>query len=460
MEKQNKNLWHIYTDEQVSELETLALNYKAFLDAGKTERECVDEIIRLAKAEGYQELQAAEKIKSGDKVYASWMGKSVVLFHIGKEPMEKGMNIIGSHIDSPRMDLKQRPLYEEEGFAYFDTHYYGMIKKYQWVALPLAIHGTVVRKDGTKLKIVIGEKESDPVLAVTDLLPHLGMDQMEKKAAVIVEGENLDVLVGNRPLKGKEKDAVSARIEKLLKDTYEIEKDDLMSAELEVVPAGKARDCGLDKSMIMAYGQDDRICAYTSLLAILKTKNIERTACCILVDKEEIGSVGATSMQSRFFENAVADLLEKTEGFSDLKLRHVLANSAMISSDVSAAYDPLYGEAYDKKSAAFFGEGIVLNKYSGIKGKVNSNDANAEYIAKLRRIFDENDVTFQMTEMGKVDVGGGGTIAYILALFGMEVIDGGLPLLCMHAPWEISSKADVYEAFRGYCAFLKDMKQQ
>lgn len=457
-EQKEWNLWEIYDDTQLQELEKLNEAYKAFLDAGKTERECVTEIVRQAEVAGYRDLYSMDAVKAGDKVYATWMEKSIALFHVGSEPLEQGMNILGAHIDSPRLDLKQNPLYEDSGFAYFDTHYYGGIKKYQWVTIPLGIHGVIVRKDGTKEVVSIGEKEEDPVFAVTDLLVHLSSKQMEKKASAVVEGENLDILIGSRPLAGEEKEAVAAQIMKLLADTYHIEREDLMSAELEVVPAGKARDCGLDRSMVMAYGQDDRICAYTSLAAMLDVETVSRTSCCILVDKEEIGSVGATGMHSRFFENAVADLYEKLGGFSELKLRRTLARSTMISSDVSAAYDPMYTEVYDKKSTSFFGKGPVFCKHTGSRGKSGSNDANAEYIAKLRNVFDAHEVHFQMAELGKVDAGGGGTIAYILAQYGMEVIDGGVAVLCMHAPWEISSKADVYEAYRGYCAFLKDMK--
>lgn len=457
-EQKEWNLWEIYDDTQLQELEKLNEAYKAFLDAGKTERECVTEIVRQAEAAGYRDLYSMDAVKAGDKVYATWMEKSIALFHVGSEPLEQGMNILGAHIDSPRLDLKQNPLYEDSGFAYFDTHYYGGIKKYQWVTIPLGIHGVIVRKDGTKEVVSIGEKEEDPVFAVTDLLVHLSSKQMEKKASAVVEGENLDILIGSRPLAGEEKEAVAAQIMKLLADTYHIEREDLMSAELEVVPAGKARDCGLDRSMVMAYGQDDRICAYTSLAAMLDVETVSRTSCCILVDKEEIGSVGATGMHSRFFENAVADLYEKLGGFSELKLRRTLARSTMISLDVSAAYDPMYTEVYDKKSTSFFGKGPVFCKHTGSRGKSGSNDANAEYIAKLRNVFDAHEVHFQMAELGKVDAGGGGTIAYILAQYGMEVIDGGVAVLCMHAPWEISSKADVYEAYRGYCAFLKDMK--
>lgn len=455
---QKKNLWLTYEEKELEELEKVCGDYRDFLDAGKTERECVSEIIRQAEAKGYRNLYTTEHLMPGDKVYAAWMEKSIALFQLGTDSLENGMNILGAHIDSPRLDLKQNPLYEESGFAYFDTHYYGGIKKYQWVTVPLAIHGVIVRKDGTKEVVSIGEKDTDPVFAVTDLLVHLSSKQLEKKASVVVEGENLDILIGSKPLKGEEKDAAAAQIMKLLEDMYHIEKEDLMSAELEVVPAGKARECGLDRSMIMAYGQDDRICAYTSLAAMLDTESVTRTSCCILVDKEEIGSVGATGMHSRFFENAVAELYERAGGYSELKLRRTLAHSTMISSDVSAAYDPMYTEVYDKKSSSFFGNGPVFNKHTGSRGKSGSNDANAEYIAKLRKVFADNKVGFQMAEMGKIDAGGGGTIAYILAEHGMEVIDGGVAILCMHAPWEISSKADVYEAYRGYRAFLKDMK--
>ncbi len=456
MEKEN--LWLTYEAEQLEGLEKVCKDYRDFLDAGKTERECVSEIIRQAEARGYRNLYAAERLVPGDKVYVSWMEKSIALFHIGTDNLEDGMNILGAHIDSPRLDLKQNPLYEESGLAYFDTHYYGGIKKYQWVTVPLAIHGVIVRKDGTKEVVSIGEKDTDPIFAATDLLVHLSSKQLEKKASVVVEGENLDILIGSRPLKGEEKDAAAAQIVKLLEEIYHIEKEDLMSAELEVVPAGKARECGLDRSMIMAYGQDDRICAYTSLAAMLDTETVTRTACCILVDKEEIGSVGATGMKSRFFENAVAELYDKVGGYTELKLRRTLAHSTMISSDVSAAYDPNYADVYDKKSSCFFGKGPVFNKHTGSRGKGGSNDANAEYIAKLRKVFGDNKVGFQMAELGRIDAGGGGTIAFILAEYGMEVIDGGVAILCMHAPWEIASKADVYEAYRGYRAFLKDMK--
>lgn len=385
------------------------------------------------------------------------------MFQIGKEPLENGMNILGAHIDSPRIDVKQNPLYENEDLAYLDTHYYGGIKKYQWVALPLALHGVIVKTDGTVQKVNIGEKEDDPVFVVTDLLIHLAGKQMEKKASTVIEGEKLDLLIGSRPLEKEEgldedeKDAVKANVMKILTDYYNMEEEDFLSAELEIVPAGKARDCGLDRSMILAYGQDDRVCAFTSLFAMLDVEDVERTSCCILVDKEEIGSVGATGMHSRFFENVVAELVALTEGESDLKVRRALQNSKMLSSDVSAAYDPMYAEAFEKRSAAFFGRGLVFNKFTGARGKSGSNDANAEYLAEVRRAMNAEDVSYQFAELGKVDLGGGGTIAYIMANYGMEVIDSGVAVLSMHAPWEVTSKADVYEAYRGYKSFLRNI---
>jgi len=385
------------------------------------------------------------------------------MFQIGKEPLENGMNILGAHIDSPRIDVKQNPLYENEDLAYLDTHYYGGIKKYQWVTLPLALHGVIVKTDGTVQKVNIGEKEDDPVFVVTDLLIHLAGKQMEKKASTVIEGEKLDLLIGSRPLEKEEgldedeKDAVKANVMKILTDYYNMEEEDFLSAELEIVPAGKARDCGLDRSMILAYGQDDRVCAFTSLFAMLDVEDVERTSCCILVDKEEIGSVGATGMHSRFFENVVAELVALTEGESDLKVRRALQNSKMLSSDVSAAYDPMYAEAFEKRSAAFFGRGLVFNKFTGARGKSGSNDANAEYLAEVRRAMNAEDVSYQFAELGKVDLGGGGTIAYIMANYGMEVIDSGVAVLSMHAPWEVTSKADVYEAYRGYKSFLRNI---
>lgn len=455
---ERENLWKTYGKKQLTELEKLSKNYRAYLDNGKTERECISETIRMAEKAGYRNLEnviaAKETLSEGDKVYAVCMGKSIALFHIGSKNIEKGMNILGAHVDSPRLDIKQNPLYEDTELAYLDTHYYGGIKKYQWVTIPLALHGVVAKKDGSVVEIVIGEKEDDPVLCISDLLVHLSGEQMEKKAAKVVEGEALNLLVGNIPLDKTEKDAVKAYILKLLKEQYDMEEDDFLSAELEVVPAGKARDCGLDRSMILAYGHDDRVCAYTSLEAMLDMKKVKKTACCILVDKEEIGSVGATGMQSRFFENTVAELLNCMGEYSELKLRRVLANSRMLSSDVSAAYDPEFASCFEKKNTAYFAKGIVFNKFTGARGKSGSNDANAEYIAELRADMEKHGVTFQTAELGKVDVGGGGTIAYILALYGMKVIDCGVPVLSMHAPWEIVSKADVYEAKKCYTAFL------
>lgn len=455
-----KNAWTKYSDKELEELKSLNTAYKEFLNTGKTERECIEEIVRQAKEAGYKNLddiiKKDKKLRAGDKVYSVWMKKSIAMFIIGKKPIEEGMNILGAHIDSPRLDIKQNPLYEDTELAYLDTHYYGGIKKYQWVTLPLAIHGVVVKTDGEVINIVIGEDENDPVLFISDLLIHLAQEQIEKKASKVIEGEDLNVIIGNRPLKGEEKDAVKKQILKLIKEKYGFEEEDFLSAELEVVPAGKARDAGMDRSMIMGYGQDDRVCAYTSLAAMLEFKKVNRTACCILVDKEEIGSVGATGMKSHFFENMVAEVLDRMGEYSELKLRRVLANSRMLSSDVSAAYDPTYSSAFEKKNAAYFGKGIVFNKFTGSRGKSGSNDANAEYVALVRHIMEKHDVTYQTAELGKVDLGGGGTIAYILATYGMDVIDSGVAVLNMHAPWEVVSKADVYETKKGYMAFLTE----
>ena len=461
---ERRNAWLSYTEAEEKELEDVMKAYRNFLDKGKTERECVKEIIKEAEAAGYTELgrklTESGSLQAGDKVYTVGMKKIVALFHIGKKDISEGMNILGAHIDSPRLDVKQNPLYEDTDLAYLDTHYYGGVKKYQWVALPLAMHGVVAKKDGTVTEINIGEDPEDPVVYITDLLIHLSGKQLEKKAANVIEGEALDILIGSRPLNDlpdeKKKEAVKENILQILQEKYGIEEEDFLSAELEIVPAGQARECGLDRSMIVAYGQDDRVCAYTSLLAMLEMEEPERTSCCLLVDKEEIGSVGATGMQSRFFENSVAELLEGMGCYSELILRRALRNSRMLSSDVSAGYDPAYGEAFEKKNAAYLGRGIVLNKFTGARGKSGSNDANAEYVAKVRRIFDDHGVAFQTAELGKVDFGGGGTIAYIAALYGMEVIDSGVAVLSMHAPWEVTSKADVYEAKKAYKAFLLD----
>lgn len=457
---ERKNAWNTYGKREISELEELNSNYIDFLSDCKTERECVKETVRQAREKGCKSLEEViekgQPLKQGDKVYAVCMNKTVALFNIGKIPMEQGMNILGAHIDSPRMDIKQNPLYESNNMAYLDTHYYGGIKKYQWVTLPLAIHGVVVKKDGTKVEVNIGEKDTDPVFCVTDLLIHLAGQQMEKNAAKVIEGENLDILVGSIPLEDKEKDAVKEGIIGILKNTYEMEEEDFMSAELEVVPAGRAREMGFDRSMIMAYGQDDKVCAYTSLVAMLETDKIDKTACCLLVDKEEIGSVGATGMQSKFFENTVAELLNLNGDYNELKLKRCLAHSRMLSSDVNAAFDPLYSDVFKNNSSSFLGSGVVFNKFTGSRGKSGSNDANAEYLAVLRNIMDNHNVHFQMSELGKVDAGGGGTIAYIMSLYGMEVIDCGVAVLNMHAPWEVTSKADIYETYKCYKAFLKN----
>lgn len=461
---ERKNAWLSYGESDEKEMEKLAKDYRAFLDSGKTERECVTELVREAEANGYVSLEAkqaaGEKIQPGDKVYAVGMKKIMALFHVGQEPLEKGMNILGAHIDSPRLDVKQNPLYEDTDLAYLDTHYYGGVKKYQWVALPLAIHGVIAKKDGSVVNVTIGEDENDPVVYITDLLIHLAGKQLQKKAAEVIEGENLDILIGSRPLSEstdeKKKEAVKSNVLRILKEKYDVEEEDFLSAELEIVPAGKARDCGLDRSMVSAYGQDDRVCAYTSFVAMMEMDAPKRTSCCLLTDKEEIGSVGATGMQSRFFENTVAELLDGMGCYSDLALRRTLRNSSMLSSDVSAGYDPAYAECFEKKNAAYLGRGIVLNKFTGARGKSGSNDANAEYVAEVRRIFDDHQVAFQTAELGKVDVGGGGTIAYIAALYGMNVIDSGVAVLSMHAPWEVTSKADIYEAKKAYKAFLLD----
>ena len=456
---ERNNVWKEYTKKEIKELEKLNKQYREFLDAGKTERECVTEAVKMAKKAGYRDLQeviaADEELRSGDKIYAVNMKKSIALFQIGRQPMEKGMAILGAHIDSPRMDIKQNPLYEDTELAYLDTHYYGGIKKYQWVTLPLAIHGVIVKKDGEVVSVCIGEEEKDPVFCVTDLLIHLAGERMERKANKVIEGEALDILFASQPLKGEEKDAVAKNVLAILKEKYDVEEEDFLSAELEVVPAGRARESGIDLSMIMAYGQDDRVCAFTSLLAMLEVEDTEYTTCCLLVDKEEIGSVGATGMRSHVFENTVAEVMDRMGQYDELALRRCLANSKMLSSDVSAAFDPTYASAYEKKNAAYFGRGMVFNKFTGSRGKSGSNDANAEFMAQIRGILKDAKVAYQTAELGKVDIGGGGTIAYIMALYGMNVIDCGVAVLNMHAPWELTSKADVYETKKGYVQFLK-----
>ena len=459
------NAWKDYTAEQLDELHYLCEGYKAYISDNKTERECCAAAVSLAEEAGYVDLAAkiaaGEALKSGDKVYAVNRGKALMLVNMGTDPLEQGVNILGAHIDSPRLDVKQNPLEEKSDLLTLDTHYYGGIKKYQWVTVPLAIHGVVAKKDGTVVPVAVGEDPEDPVFCVSDLLIHLAGEQLTKEASKVIEGEMLDVLVGGRPVCVKEgeepedKDLVKRGVLAILEEQLGIDEEDLLSAELEVVPAGAARDLGFDRSMILGYGQDDRSCAYTSLVAQLDVKEVKRTSVCLLVDKEEIGSVGATGMRSRFFEDTLAEVLELAGAHGELALRRCLRESNMLSSDVSAGYDPNFASAFEEKNASYLGRGLTFNKFTGGSGKSGSNDADAEYVAKIRRVMDEGGVHFQTAELGRVDVGGGGTIAYILALYGMSVIDCGVPVLSMHAPWEITSKADIYEAYRGYCSFLR-----
>ena len=464
------NAWNTYDPGMLKSCMDLAEDYKDFLDHGKTERECVDIFVNEAERNGYVELSEAirrgKKLSAGDRVYSVWMNKSMVLFEIGSEPLESGINILGAHIDSPRLDIKQNPMYEDNEIAFFDTHYYGGLKKYQYVTIPLAIHGVIVKKNGETVILRVGEDEDDPVFFISDLLIHLSQDQLKKPASTVVEGEALDLIIGSRPLtfgaetekenEGSEKEAVKKAILKILSDNYGISEGDFESAELEIVPAGRARDAGFDRSMVLGYGQDDRACAYPSFRAQIEIHDLKRTSCTLLVDKEEIGSVGATGMRSRFFENALAEVMNLCGEYSELSMRRALANSCMLSSDVSAAYDPSYGSVFEKKNTSFLGRGMTFAKYTGSRGKSGSNDANAEYIAHLRGILEKANVCTQTAELGKVDMGGGGTIAYILALYGMNVIDCGVPVLSMHSPWEAISKADLYEAYRGYKAFLRE----
>ena len=450
-----KNTWEKYKDN-LNEVMEYNEGYKDYISKNKTERACVKDSIRLAEEKGFKPLDSFETLKPGDKVYVNNRDKNIALFVIGNKPLTEGMRILGAHIDSPRMDLKQNPLYESEGFVLADTHYYGGVKKYQWVTIPLSLYGVVAKKDGTVVDVVIGEDDNDPVVGISDLLIHLAADQLDKKAAKVIEGENLDVTLGNMPLAGEEKDAVKANILKLLKDKYDIEEEDFVSAEIEVVPSGKARDYGLDRSMIAGYGHDDRVCAYTSLTAILDMDVCDYTCCTILVDKEEIGSVGATGAHSLFFENTVGEMLVKMGIDSFVQTRLTLSRSKMLSSDVSAGVDPLYVSVNDKKNAAYLGNGIVFNKYTGARGKSGSNDASAEYVARIRAVMDESKIHYQTAELGKVDQGGGGTIAYILGNYNMDVIDAGIAVLNMHAPMEIVSKVDVYETYQAYKAFLKN----
>ena len=450
-----KNTWEKYKDN-LNEVMEYNEGYKDYISKNKTERACVKDSIRLAKEKGFKPLDSFETLKPGDKVYVNNRDKNIALFVIGNKPLTEGMRILGAHIDSPRMDLKQNPLYESEGFVLADTHYYGGVKNYQWVTIPLSLYGVVAKKDGTVVDVVIGEDDNDPVVGISDLLIHLAAEQLDKKAAKVIEGENLDVTLGNMPLVGEKKDAVKANILKLLKDKYDIEEEDFVSAEIEVVPSGKARDYGLDRSMIAGYGHDDRVCAYTSLTAILDMDVCDYTCCTILVDKEEIGSVGATGAQSLFFENTVGEMLVKMGIDSFVQTRLTLSRSKMLSSDVSAGVDPLFVSVNDKKNAAYLGNGIVFNKYTGARGKSGSNDASAEYVARIRAVMDESNIHYQTAELGKVDLGGGGTIAYILGNYNMDVIDAGIAVLNMHAPMEVVSKVDVYETYQAYKAFLKN----
>ncbi|MBO4311099.1 MAG: aminopeptidase [Lachnospiraceae bacterium] len=471
---ENKCIWNKYSENQLKELDKFCAEYINFISVNKTERECVDFIVNDIEKEGYVDIKkvikSGKKLKAGDKVYAANMNKSLIMINVGTEDAENGLNILGAHIDSPRLDVKSNPLYEDSGIAYLDTHYYGGIKKYQWVTIPLAIHGVVAKKDGTTVIVNLGEEEDDPVFFISDLLIHLSQEQLEKKAAKVIEGEALDLIIGNKPVseekknaskKGKEdkeeKEAVKKSVLDILKKYYDIEEEDFLSAELEIVPAGKAREAGLDRSMVLGYGQDDRVCSFPSYKAMLKVKKVKRTAVCILTDKEEIGSVGATGMQSMFFENTMAEFLNLTGDYSEIKLRRMLANSNMLSSDVSSAFDPSYASSFDKKNVAYLSKGLVLCKFTGSRGKSGSNDANAEYLGAIRNIFSKDDVSFQLAELGKVDLGGGGTIAYMLAKYGMNVIDCGVAVLNMHAPFEATSKADIYETFRGYISFIKNM---
>ena len=449
-----KCAWKKYSSSDLEQVFKFNEEYKDYITKGKTERLCVDEAVKIAEGYGFKPLSSYDKLNPGDKVYATNKGKNIACFVIGDEPVEKGLRVLGAHIDSPRIDIKQNPLYEKNGFALLDAHYYGGIKKYQWVTIPLALHGVVCKKDGTIINVCIGEDEKDPVLGISDLLIHLSADQMQKPGAKVIEGEDLDLTLGNMPLEGEEKDAVKANVLKLLKEKYDFEEEDFISAELEIVPAGPARDYGLDRSMVAGYGHDDRVCAYTSLRAVLDAGKCEYTTCAILVDKEEVGSIGATGAHSKFFENTVAELINLSTTYSELKVRHAMENTKMLSSDVSAGVDPLYAGVNDPKNAAYLGNGICFNKYTGSRGKSGCNDAMPEYMAEIRKVMDDNNINYQTAELGRVDQGGGGTIAYILGNYNMNVIDAGIAVLNMHAPMEIVSKADVYEAYCAYKAFV------
>lgn len=452
-----KNAWECaYENNIVEDIMTYSKGYMKFLDNGKTERTSVKEIVKLAREKGYvsfEEVMQKGSIKENDKIYAINKEKAVALFIIGKKDLEHGMRIVGGHIDSPRIDLKPNPLYEDANLGLFKTHYYGGIKKYQWVTQPLSLHGVVILNNGEKVEICVGEDDSDPVFTITDMLPHLAADQMQKKIAQAISGEQLNLLIAQMPQKDEEKDAITQNVLKLLNAKYNLVEEDFFSAELSIVPAGKARDLGFDRSMILAYGQDDRVCSYAGVTALLDSDSVEYTGVALCVDKEEVGSNGNTGMHSKFFETTVAELINLQGEYSDLKVRRAMANSKVLSADVVAGYDPTYPEIYEKKNSAFMGNGICLAKYVGSRGKSGTNDANAEFMNEVIRIFKSQDVVYQTCELGKIDQGGGGTIAYILANYGAEVIDCGVGLLSMHAPYEVSSKVDLYEMYKGYKAF-------
>lgn len=454
-----KNAWLKYNENEIKEVMDFCEGYKDYISKGKTERLCVKEALKIAKENGFKCICEYETLKAGDKVYFLNRDKNIALFVIGQKDVSYGLHILGAHIDSPRLDIKQNPLYEKNDLVYLDTHYYGGIKKYQWVTVPLAIYGVVIKKDGTKVDIAIGDKKDDPVFGITDLLIHLASNQMRKTADVVVEGEDLDLSFGSIPLKDCEKEAVKNNILKLIKTKYDFEEEDFLSAELEVVPQGEAKDYGIDRGMIAGYGHDDRVCAYTSLMALVDAGECEYTTCAILVDKEEVGSIGATGAQSMFFENAIAEIISKTTTYNDLLLRKALQNSKMLSSDVSAGFDPLYPQVNDARNCAYMGNGLCINKYTGARGKSGCNDSSPEFIAQIRKAFEDDNVNYQTSELGKVDQGGGGTIAYILGNLNMDVIDAGVPVLNMHSPMEIVSKADVYEAYKGYVSFLKNIRK-
>ena len=453
----NKNAWKSYSKEDLEKVMSFAEGYKDFISKGKTERECVNLGVKIAEEHGYKNIKDCKELRPGDKVYAVNKGKNIAIMVIGKKDVEEGLRVLGAHIDSPRIDVKQNPIYESTGFCLMDTHYYGGIVKYQWVATPLALYGVVCKKDGTIVNIAIGDDPSDPIVGITDLLPHLAGDKMQKPAHKVIEGEALDVTLGSMPLEGEEKEAVKAHVLKILKEKYDFEEEDFLSAEIEIVPAGPARDYGLDRSLVAGYGHDDRVCAYSSMMAVIDAGECDYTTCAVFVDKEEIGSVGATGAQSKWFENVVAELVNLTTSYSELKVRHALENTKMLSSDVSAGFDPLYAYVNDAKNSAYLGRGVCFNKYTGSRGKGGCNDAAPEFFAEIRKVMDENNVHFQTSELGKVDQGGGGTIAYILGNYNMYVIDAGVPVLNMHAPMEVISKADLYEAYKAYMVFVKHM---